>query len=186
MKRGHMVLLGLVASMSFGMNAAAHDALPGSLPSLPQSAVNAATQDQSGAVTNIPLLVVVTNKGQVRDIQHSQRLPPSVNNLLWSTVQEWIKSPARVDGRRAGAQVFMDVAVHTEPRADGNSDVYFTLASIGPVMRGYWKMRGDRINGPCEMVTGNMTAGFGGRTDRCTFKLAAGVPPQASGAFPAQ
>lgn len=181
MKRGHMVLLGLVASMSFGMNAAAHDALPGSLPSLPQSAVNAATQDQSGAVTNIPLLVVVTNKGQVRDIQHSQRLPGNMNDLLWSSVQGWIKSSARVNGKRVNSQIFMNVVLHAEPRTDGKSNVYFTLSSIGPVMRGYWKMRGDSIDGPCS-ITGDVNAGTGGRGARCSYKLKAGVAPTATGA----
>jgi hypothetical protein len=180
MKRANVILLGLAVSMLLGTNVAAHDASSASLASLPQSANGGAAQ--SGTVTNIPLLVVVTSKGQVRDIQHSQRLPSDVNNLLWSSVQAWTKSPARVNGRRVTAQVYMDVALHAEPRADGSSNVYFTLASIGPVMRGYWKMRGDRINGPCAMVTGNMTAGVGGTSARCTFKLTAGVAPTATGA----
>lgn len=175
MKRANGLLLGLAVSMLFGANVAAHDASPASLP---QSAAGDAAQ--SGTVTDIPLLVIVTNKGQVRDIQHSQRLPPQVNKLLWSSVQGWTRSPARVNGKRVTAQVYMDVALHAEPRADGSSSVYFTLASIGPVMRGYWRMRGDRINGPCS-VTGNMTAGVGGAGAWCTFKLTAGIPPAATG-----
>ena len=187
MKHGNVVLLGLAVSMLFGTNVAAHDASSGNLPSLPQSAVSGATQAQSDTVTNIPLLVVVTNKGQVRDIQHSQRLPSDVNNLLWSSVQGWIKSPARVNGKRVGSQVFIDVALHAEPRADGKSNVYFTLASIGPVMRGYWKMHGDRINGTCSALTGNMTAAAvgDGSSVRCTYKLTAGVAPTATGALAA-
>jgi hypothetical protein len=186
MKRANMVVLGLAIAMLFGTNVAAHEASSGNLPSPPQSAVSGATQAESGTVTNIPLLAIVTNKGQVRDIQHSQRLPSNVNNLLWSSVQSWIKGPAHVNGARVGSQVFMDVALHAEPRADGTSNVYFTLASIGPVMRGYWKMRGDRINGPCSLTTGNMTAGVGGIGARCTFKLIAGVAPTATGALPVQ
>ncbi|MFK2875479.1 hypothetical protein [Rhodanobacter hydrolyticus] len=177
MKRANGVLLGLAVSMLFGASVAAHDASPASLP---QSAASGATQAQSSAVTNIPLLVIVTNKGQVRDIQHAQRLPTQVNRLLWSSVQDWTRSPARVNGKRVTAQVYMDVTLHAEPRADGSSSVYFTLASVGPVMRGYWKMRGDRINGPCEKVTGNMTAGVGGAGAWCTFKLTAGIPSTAT------
>ena len=186
MKRANVMLLGLAVSILSGTDVAARDASSGNLPSLPQSAVSGATQAQSDTVTNIPLLVVVTNKGQVRDMQHSQRLPTDVNNLLWSSVQGWIKSPARVNGKRVGSQVFMDVVLHAEPRADGKSNVYFTLVSIGPVMRGYWKMRGDRINGPCSLTTGNMNAGVGGISAPCTFKLTAGVAPTATGALPAQ
>lgn len=186
MIRTNAVLLGLAGAMLLGTNVAARDALPGSFSNLPQSTVTGATQTQSGVVTNIPLLVVVTNKGQVRDIQHSQRLPGAVNDLLWNSVQGWIKSSARVNGKRVRSQVFMDVVLHTEPRADGKSTVYFTLASVGPVMRGYWKMRGDRINGPCTL-TGDMTAGFGGGGDgwRCTYKLTAGAAPRATGVSPA-
>jgi hypothetical protein len=186
MKRANVVVLGVAVSVLFGTNIAAHDASSGNLPSPPQSAGSGATQAQSSTVMNIPLLVVVTNKGQVRDIQHSQRLPSSVNNLLWSTVQGWIKSSAQVNGARVGSQVFMDVTLHAEPLADGKSNVYFSLASIGPVMRGYWKMYGDRINGPCSQTTGNMAAGFGGIGARCTFKLTAGVAPTATGAPSAQ
>ena len=186
MKRVNVVVLGLAVSMLSGANIAAHDASSGNLSSLPQSTVSGATQAQSSTVMNIPLLVIVTKLGQIRDIQHSQRLPNDVNKLLWSSVQSWIKSSARVNGARVGSQVFMDVALHAEPRADGMSSVYFTLASIGPVMRGYWKMYGDRINGPCSLTTGNMTAGFGGIGSRCTFKLTAGVAPMATGALAVQ
>jgi hypothetical protein len=185
MKRANVVLLGLAVSMSFATNVAARDASPASPASLAQTTAGAANQAQSGTVINIPLLVIVTNKGQVRNIQHAQRLPRDVNNLLWSSVQNWTKSPARVNGKRVTAQVYMDVTMHAEPRADGNSNVYFTLASIGPVMRGYWRMRGDRINGPCS-VTGNMVAGVGGTSEHCTFKLMPGVAPTATGAPSAQ
>lgn len=181
MNRANVALLGLAVSMLLGTNAVAHDTSSGNLASLPQAAVGGATQAQSGTVTNIPLLVIVTSKGQVRDIQHSQRLPNDLNNLLWSSVQGWIKSPASVNGKRATAQIFMDVALHAEPQADGKSNVYFTLASMGPVMRGYWKMYGDNISGPCSM-TGNVNAGVGGSGARCTYKLTAGVAPTATGA----
>jgi len=188
MKRASVVLLGLALSMSFGTNIAAHDASSGELPSSPQSAIKGATQASSEAdtVTNIPLLVIVTSKGQIRDMQHSQRLPGDVNSLLWSSLQGWVKGPAYVNGTRVGSQVFMDVALHSEPRADGTANVYFTLASIGPVMRGYWRMRGDRINGPCSQTTGNMNAGVGGIGTRCTFKITAGVSPMAPVTLPAQ
>ncbi|WP_158881479.1 hypothetical protein [Rhodanobacter sp. L36] len=164
--------------MLLGTNAIAHDA---SLRSFSQSAASDTVGAPSGTVVHLPLLVIVTSKGQVRDIQHSQRLPDNVNKLLWKSVQAWVKSPAHVNGRRVNAQVFMDAALHAEPQADGKSSVYFTLASLGPVMRGYWKMHGDRINGPCSTVTGNMSAGFGGTSSRCTFKITAGVAPMATG-----
>lgn len=185
MKRANVVLLGLAVSMLSGTNVVAHAALSGSLPSLHQSAVSGATQAQSGTVTNIPLLVVVTNKGQVRDIQHSQHLPGDVNNLLWSSVQGWIKSSAHVNGKRATAQIFMDVTLHAVPQADGKSNVYFTLVSAGPVMRGYWKMLGDRMVGPCSL-TGNVTAGVGGSGKWCSYTLTAGATPPATGVLSPQ
>jgi len=185
MKLANVVLVGLAVSIFFGTNVAAHDASSGNLPSLTQSAASGAAPLGSDTVTNIPLLVIVTNKGQIRDMQHSQRLPSDVNNLLWSSLQGWIKGPAYVNGIRVGSQIFMDVALHAKPRADGTSNVYFTLASMGPVMRGYWKMRGDRINGPCSLTTGNMNAGVGGIGTRCTFKLRAGATPMAPAVVPA-
>ncbi|MEW9570730.1 hypothetical protein ABQJ54_03135 [Rhodanobacter sp. Si-c] len=180
MDRTNAVLLGLAMSVLLGANAVARDASPGSSSNFPQSAVSGAAQTQSGTVTNIPLLVVVTNKGQVRDIQHSLRLPGAVNNLLWNSVQGWVKSSARINGKRVRSQVYMDVILHAEPQADGKSNVYFTLASIGPVMRGYWRMHGDSINGPCS-ITGNMAAGVGGSGKWCTYKLTAGALPATAG-----
>lgn len=185
MKRANVVLLGLAVSILSGTSVTAHDATLGNPSSLPQSAVSGATQAQSGTVTNIPLLVVVTNKGQVRDIQHSQRLPSEVNSLLWSSVQGWIKSSAHVNGKRATAQIFMDVTLHAEPKADGKSNVYFTLASAGPVMRGYWKMLGNRMVGHCSL-TGDMTAGVGGSGKWCSYTLTAGATPPATGVLSPQ
>jgi hypothetical protein len=176
MNRANAVLLGLAMSALLGANATAHGASPGSVSGFPQSAAGDAGQTRAGTLTNIPLLVVVTNKGQVRDIQHSQRLPGDMNKLLWSSVQGWVRSSARVNGKRVYSQVFMDVVLHAEPQADGNSNVYFTLASVGPVMRGYWRMHGDSIDGPCSL-TGNMTAGIGGSSKWCTYRIAAGALP---------
>ena len=135
MNRTNAVLLSLVVSMLLGANVVAHEASPENLPGLPQSAASSESQVQPG-IMSIPLLVTVGKMGQIRDVQHSQRLPSDVNRLLWRSIQGWVKSSAKVNGRRAAAQVFMTVTLHAEPRADGESNVYFTLASMGPVMRG--------------------------------------------------
>lgn len=177
MKRAMVMALVLAASMLFGTTLVARDASSGNVSVPPQSSSTNSSQTDLGTVTSIPLLVIVTNKGMVRDIQHSQRLPNQVNNLLWRSVQSWIKSSARVNGKRVGSQVYMDVALHSEPQADGNANVYFTLASIGPVMRGYWKIHGDRMSGPCSRTTGNVNAGIGGPSGLCAYGLTAAAAP---------
>lgn len=173
------VLLGLVVSMLLGTaNAAvAHDGSSGNPPVLHQSISNSEVSTQSGSTMDIPLLVLVGGNTHIMDIQHAQRLPPSVDKLLWKSVNGWVKSPAIVNGRRTTAQVLMHVTLHEEPQADGLSKVYFTLASMGPVMRGQWRMYGDKIVGWCSL-SGNASASVGGKGRICSRDLTAMATPK--------
>jgi hypothetical protein len=171
MGRANVVLLSLAVSMLLGMNANASGAASES-PSTPHEAVDNSSAVQTQAM-NLPLLVYVDARGTVRDIQHAQRLPGPVNDLLWQSVQNWTKSSAVVNGKHVAAQVLMNVTLHTDPRAGGKSNVYFTLASEGPVLHGYWILHGNRLTGRCTL-SGEMTGGVGGKTRWCTSELIPG------------
>ncbi|GFZ90020.1 hypothetical protein [Dyella caseinilytica] len=179
MSRANVVLLIFSVWMASAMNAAANGVSSGNISAPAQAtADHGAGQIQSGEVMNVPLLVIVDARGQVRDIQHSQRLPTQVNDLLWQSVKNWTKASAVIDGRHEAAQVFMNVTLHAVPQSDGKTNVYFTLASEGPVLRGYWRMWGGRLHGFCSSSTG-LIAGEGGKGYHCASEL---VPASASSA----
>lgn len=180
MSRANVVLLILALSVASGTNAFASGSSSGNLPAPVQSTNGSgATQGEAGMAMVMPLLVYVDARGQVRSIQHSQRLPSDVNNLLWQSVKSWTKSPAVINGRREGAQVVMNVILHAEPQAGGKVNVHFTLASTGPVLRGYWTiMRGNRLKGHCS-PTGDMSGGNGGKERWCYAEF---LPVSASSA----
>jgi hypothetical protein len=171
MSRANAVLLILVVSMAMESNAVAGNTSPGNV-AIPTQATtdNGTGQSPSGGAMNIPLLVIVDARGQIRDIQHSQRLPTQVNDLLWQSVRSWTKSSAVINGRHEAAQVFMNVILHADPQADGKENVYFTLASEGPVLRGYWRMWGGRLHGHCS-TSANMSGGEGGKGYYCSSEL---------------
>jgi hypothetical protein len=172
MSRANVILLIFAASLASGANALASGNSSGNLPTPVQSTNdNEATQGQTDMAMVVPLLVYVDGRGQVRSIQHSQRLLSDVNNLLWQSVKSWTKSPAVINGRRAAAQVVMNVILHAQPQPDGKTNVYFTFASEGPILRGYWIMRrGNRLNGYCS-PTGDMSGGNGGARRWCYAEL---------------
>jgi len=182
MYRANVVLLSLAVSLLLGTNAAADGASLGHLSGASQSAQgSAAAEDQSDKTMNIPLVVLVDTRGQVRDIQHWQRLPLAVNDLLWQSVKSWTKSPPMVNGRPETAQVFMNVTLHTKQQAGGNANVYFTLASEGPVLRGYWRLTGNNLVGHCVIGSFDPSAGTGGKVQPCAFQLTAQVTPPEPG-----
>ncbi|RDS79882.1 hypothetical protein DWU98_15685 [Dyella monticola] len=181
MYRANVVLLSMAVSLLLGTNAAADGASLGHPSGTPQSMESStAAPNQSDMTMNVPLVVLVDTRGQVRDIQHWQRLPPAVNNLLWQSVKSWTKSPAVVNGKPEAAQVFMNVTLHTKTQADGHANVYFTLASEGPVLRGYWRLTGNNLVGHCALGTSDPSAGTGGKVQPCAFQLTAGVMPAES------
>jgi hypothetical protein len=170
MSRANVVSLILAISMAMGANAVA--GAPSGNAAIPAQVTtdNGTGQGQSGRVMNMPLLVVVDARGQVRDIQHSERLPTQVNDLLWQSVRDWTKSSALIDGKHAEAQFLMNVTLHADPRPDGTENVYFTLASEGPVLRGYWRLRYGHLIGRCTN-SADMTGGEGGRSYHCSSQL---------------
>ena len=171
MSRANVVMLTLAASLAIGTTAFASGPTSGNIATPAQSATDStAAQSQGELVMNIPLLVLVDGRGQIRDIQHSQRLPTDVNDLLWQNIRSWTKSSAVINGKHEEAQVFMNVTLHSTAQPDGKSNVYFTLASEGPVLRGYWFLRGNHLYGHCSL-TGNMTGGEGGRSRWCSTEL---------------
>lgn len=177
MKRANVLSLILAASTAFATNVLASGAPSGNLAIPVQSTTGSESpQNQTDMVMTVPLLVYVDARGQVRSIEHSQRLPTEVNNLLWQSVKSWTKSSAVINGRHEGAQVLMNVTLHAQPQSGGKTNVYFTLASEGPVLRGYWRMRYNYLYGRCDL-SGDMRAGVGGKTHPCTSEI---VPISAS------
>jgi hypothetical protein len=172
MSRVNVVLLILAATLAGGANAFASNASTATPPTFVQSTNDsAAIRNQTDTAMVVPLLVYVDARGQVRSIQHSQRLPGSVNDLLWQSVRSWTKTAAVINGKYEGAQVVMNVILHATPQANGKTNVYFTLGSEGPVLSGYWTMRrGNRINGYCS-PTGDMSGGLGGKQRHCYADL---------------
>lgn len=180
MSRANVVSLILAAAIASAPNAFAGDNLSGNLPT-PVQATNdsGAAQAQGDMVMVVPLLVYVDARAQVRSIQHSQWLPGDVNDLLWQSVRSWTKTAPVINGKREAAQVFMNVILHAQPQPNGKTNVYFTLASEGPVLRGYWSVtRGNRITGHCS-PTGDMSGGLGGKSRYCFAEL---LPVSASSA----
>lgn len=181
MNRMNAVALGFALSLALGANAVAGGVAPMNSASPPQVVATYATGTAPNSMT-IPLLVSIAGNGRIKEIQHSLRLPASVDRLLWQNMRSWVKAPPIVNGRRTGAQVLMRVALQVQPQADGNSSANLTLVSVGPVMRGHWKIWGDRMVGHCS-ATGDVAAGSGGVTNRCVRKLPAVT---VTGASPAQ
>jgi len=178
MSRANAVLLSLAVSMLFGANAAASGVTSSGYQQSADS--DMAVQSQSATTMNVPLLVYVDARGQVRGIQQSQRLPSAVSDLLWKSVKSWTKSSPVINGRHQGAQVFMNVTLHAEPLPGGKTNVYFTLASEGPVLSGYWRMVDNRLYGRCSLGTSDMTGGVGGRQRWCYSQV---IPGPASTAL---
>ncbi|MBE1159096.1 hypothetical protein [Dyella acidiphila] len=169
MNRANVVSLLPVLLLAGAASAMASGVSP-SISPVAQTAPAANAQNQAGQVMNLPLLVYVDGRGQVRSIQHAQRLPTAVNDLLWKNVRTWTTSSALVNGRHEGAQLLMNVTLHAQPQADGNTNVYFTLASEGPVLRGYWKLQGTHVYGHCS-PSADTTAGQGGKQRWCSSEL---------------
>jgi hypothetical protein len=168
MNRANVVLLMLALTAASGTSAIASGTPMDNSPTSAQSVQSGETmQNQAGSMAmDIPMLVYVDARGQVRDIQHSQRLPSKVNDLLWQSVKSWTKTSAVINGRHEGAQLFMNVVLHAEPQSGGTTNVYFTLASEGPVLRGYWIMHDNYMYGHCS-PTGIMSGGYGGKEHGC-------------------
>lgn len=171
MNRANVVVLNVAAWIVVGTAAAARANSVENLPATVQTAAAVGVRFSQAGTMNITLLVYMDGRGQIRSIQHAQRLPSAVNDLLWRSVQGWIKSSPVINGRHQPAQVLANVTLHTEPQSDGNSNVYFTLASMGSALRGYWILRGNRIQGFCS-AQGDMGAGTGARGYRCSLQLA--------------
>ncbi|GGA19861.1 hypothetical protein [Dyella nitratireducens] len=183
MSRANVVSFVLAASLIIGTNATASGALPGDISIPAQSTPDSGIpQNKTEMAMNVPLLIYVDARAQVRSIQHSQRLPADVNDLLWQSVRHWTKTSAVINGRHEGAQLLMNVILHAKPQPDGKTNVYFTLASEGPVLRGYWFMQGNHLYGHCSISAGNMAAGDGGKGTRCYSLLAPVTEPSAAGA----
>lgn len=88
------------------------------------------------AIPKMGVVVDVDAGGHITNVKHAQKLSSGVETLLHETLSKWIVKPAIIDGRRAKSQMFVNVAMKTEPRADGNYDVHFDYISSKQVPKG--------------------------------------------------
>ena len=96
-----------------------------------------------------PVLVQVNAQGRVTQASPAYRLTPRFSRLLRANLDEMIRKPA-VDkhGKPMPSQFIMNLAVRTEPRADGDYKAWFAYVSTKPVPPGSWywvHLDGDRL-----------------------------------------
>ncbi len=87
----------------------------------------------------LPVLVKVSSKGQVTDIDPAYELSPGLDRMVEETVSRMISKPA-VDknGTPIPSQFVLNLAVDASQRSDGSFDTALRYVSTQPVPSGQW------------------------------------------------
>ena len=97
----------------------------------------------SGSMTDFPLrtlpvLVSVDASGKITNASPAMELPPAIERLLRTNLDEMVSGPAHWKGKAISSQCIINVALKTSPRDDGNFDAGFAYLSSQPVPMGRW------------------------------------------------
>jgi len=86
----------------------------------------------------LPVLVNVDAAGKITEASPAMHLPPNIERLLRTNLDEMVTGPAHWKGKAISSQCVINVALKTSPRDDGNYDAGFAYLSAQPVPIGRW------------------------------------------------
>ena len=124
MKRFRFLAVGLLVAASQAAMAGGSVGTSGSLNDFP--------------LKTLPVLVSVDAAGKVTDASPALQLPPAIQRLLLTNLNEMISGPAEWKGKAISSQCIINVALQASPRDDGKFDAGFAYLSSQPVPNGRW------------------------------------------------
>ena len=96
----------------------------------------------------MPVLVHVDSHGNVTEVSPSSALSPKIKRVLADSLDRWINQPGMTNGRPVNTAMIVNVALKTEPRADGKYDLSFAYvsSSASPFYSAHWaSINGDQL-----------------------------------------
>lgn len=97
----------------------------------------------NGSMNNFPLrtlpvLINVDSTGKVVSASPAAELPPPVQRILLTNLDEMVTGPAHWKGKAVSSQCIINVALKATERPDGKFDAGFAYVSSQPVPIGRW------------------------------------------------
>lgn len=86
----------------------------------------------------LPVLVSVDNTGKITDASPAMQLPPAIQRILRTNLDEMVSGPAHWKDKAVSSQCIINVALKADPRPDGKYDAGFAYVSTQPVPIGKW------------------------------------------------
>ncbi|MGO4701524.1 hypothetical protein [Dyella sp. 2RAB6] len=86
----------------------------------------------------LPVLVNVDAAGKITSASPAMQLPPVMERLLRTNLDEMVSGPAHWKGKPISSQCIINVALKASPRDDGKYDAGFAYLSAQPVPIGRW------------------------------------------------
>lgn len=86
----------------------------------------------------LPVLVNVDSAGKITSASPATQLPPAMDRLLRTNLDEMVSGPAHYRGKAISSQCIINVALQASPRSDGKYDAGFAYLSSQPVPIGRW------------------------------------------------
>lgn len=86
----------------------------------------------------LPVLVNVDAAGKITSASPARELPPVMERLLRTNLDEMVSGPAHWKGKAISSQCIINVALKASPRDDGKFDAGFAYLSAQPVPIGRW------------------------------------------------
>lgn len=99
----------------------------------------------------MPVVVQVNAQGKVTDINPALQLRPWMRQMLIKQIDAWIVNPLTVKGHPVDSRFIIEVAMRTNPAADGKYDVSFVYVKSLPLAYGgpqHWNV----INGGLQFA----------------------------------
>ncbi|MEV8518275.1 hypothetical protein ABZR86_00590 [Dyella marensis] len=107
--------------------------------SLVASQATAASESLSDfPLKTLPVLINVDAAGKITDASPAMHLPPNLERLLRTNLDEMVSGPAHWKGKAISSQCIINVSLKASPRDDGNYDAGFAYLSSQPVPLGRW------------------------------------------------
>lgn len=87
----------------------------------------------------LPVLVNVDATGKITEASPAMQLPPAVQRILLTNLDEMVAGPAHLEGGKPiSSQCIINVYLKATPRTDGKFDAGFGYVSSQPVPIGRW------------------------------------------------
>ena len=97
----------------------------------------------NGSMNNFPLralpvLINVDSTGKIVSASPALELPPQIQRILLTNLDEMVTGPAQWKGKAVSSQCIINVALQASERPDGKFDAGFAYVSSQPVPIGRW------------------------------------------------